>query len=175
MAKGLGTFEKGPDVSRAAHVGDPTLVDSEPATATNVAAAIASAAAGNASADGKLNATVVTGAVGPNQEAPRSDTATGGDAANAAAPTPATTAGTAPGANELTPNVRDANELKPNVDQDANSLPPLQQNNELANGIAAGAGTKTASSSSSSSKDELADISSSKKKKKKGIGKLNPF
>jgi len=76
----------------------------------------------------------------------------------------------------LTPSVADPNELKPNVDQDANALPPLQQSNELANGvIAAPGGTKSASSSSSSSKEEMADISSSKKKKKKGIGKLNPF
>jgi outer membrane protein assembly factor BamD len=170
MAKSLGNFERGPDVSRAAHVGDPTLVDPEPATASTFVSGIAA----GGGADGKLNATIINGPVGANQATPRSDnTATGGDAANNAQ-SPATTAGTAPAANELTPNVADPNELKPNVDQDASSLPPLQQNNELANGIAAGAG-KSASSSSSSSKEEMADISSSKKKKKKGLAKLKPF
>jgi outer membrane protein assembly factor BamD len=173
LAKGLGNFQRGPDVSHAAHVGDPTLVDPEPATAQNFISGMQSAALGNAGADGKLNATVVSGTVAPNQEPPRSDNSTATTDATAK-PGQAATAGTAPAANELTPNVSDPNELKPNVDQDANSLPPLQQNNELANGIAAGA-DKTAKSSSSSSKDELADISSSKKKKKKGIGKLNPF
>ena len=36
MAKGMGTFERGPDVSKAAHVGEPTLVDPEPQTAMQV-------------------------------------------------------------------------------------------------------------------------------------------
>jgi len=171
LAKSLGTFSKGPDVSHAAHVGDPTLVDPEPATANNVVSAIAGSAGGKA--DGKLGATVLNGEVSPNQEPPRSDTATA-DAANPAQTSPATTAGTAPAANELTPNVQDANELKLNVDQDANSLPPLQQTNELATGLAAGA-DKPAASSSTKDKDEYADISSSKKKKKKGLAKLKPF
>jgi outer membrane protein assembly factor BamD len=179
MAKSLGNFGKSPDVSRASHVGDPSLVDPEPETATKVVSEIAIAA--GASADGKLNATVVNGRVGPNQEAPRSDTppAASADAAAPANGQPAATdAGTAPApaANELTPTAADPNELKPNVDnvdKDA-ALPPLQQSNDLANGVAA-PGTKSASSSSSSSKEEMADISSSKKKKKKGLGKLNPF
>ncbi len=176
MAKSLGTFAKGPDVSRASHVGEPSLVDPEPETATKVVNEIAIAAGGNA--DGKLNATIVNGKVGPNQAAPRSDNSTATtDAAPAANGQPASTeAGTAaaPGANELTPNVADPNELKPNQGQDA-ALPPLQQSNELGDTAVAAAGTKSASSSSSSTKEEMADISSSKKKKKKGLAKLNPF
>ncbi|MFY9675012.1 MAG: outer membrane protein assembly factor BamD, partial [Terriglobales bacterium] len=174
MAKSLGNFQRGPDVSKSAHVGEPTLVDPEPATATSFASSIS--AAGLGGGDGKLNATVISGTVAPNQETPRSDNSNATTDATTAPGQTASTAGTAPpaAANELTPNVSDANELKPNVDQDAASLPPLQQNNELANGIAAGAG-KPAVSSSSNSKEELADISSSKKKKKKGIAKLNPF
>ena len=176
MAKSLGNFGKSPDVSRASHVGDPSLVDSEPETAQKVVSEIAIAAGGGT--DGKLNATVVSGKVGPNQEAPRSDTPPTASAAASVNGQPAATdAGTASGpaaANELTPPVADPNELKPNVDQDA-ALPPLQQSNELANGIATAPASKSASSSSSASKEEMADISSSKKKKKKGIGKLNPF
>ncbi len=145
MAKSLGNFGKSPDVSRASHVGEPSLVDSEPETATKVVSQIAVAAGG--SADGKLNATVANGKVGPNQEAPRSDTppVASADAAAPADGQPAATdARTAPAAaaNELTPGVADPNELKPNVDQDA-ALPPLQQSNELANGVAAAPGTKT--------------------------------
>jgi outer membrane protein assembly factor BamD len=181
MAKSLGNFGKSPDVSRASHLGDPSLVDPEPETATKFVGEIA-VAAGRGNADGKLGASVVSGSVAPNQEAPRSDTppAASADAAAPAKGQPAATdAGTAsapaPAANELTPNVAaDPNELKPNVDQDA-ALPPLQQSNELSNGAAAAAPKGSASSSSSSSKEEMADISSSKKKKKKGIGKLNPF
>ena len=175
MAKSLGNFGKSPDVSRASHVGDPSLVDAEPETATKVVSEIAIAAGGNA--DGKLNATVVNGKVGPNQEAPRSDASTATTDATGANSQPAAAdaaTASAPAANELTPAVADPNELKPNVEQDA-ALPPLQQSNELANGVVAAPGTKSASSSSSSSKEEMADISSSKKKKKKGIGKLNPF
>ncbi len=174
MAKSLGNFGKSPDVSRASHVGDPSLVDPEPETATKFVNEIAVAANGG---DGKLTGTIVNGKVGPNQEAPRSDSPTAtADAATSAKDQPAADAGTAsaPAANELTPTVADPNELKPNVEQDA-ALPPLQQSNELSNGVIAAPGTKSASSSSSSSKEEMADISSSKKKKKKGIGKLNPF
>ena len=176
MAKGLGNFQKGPDVSRTSRVGEPTMVDPEPVTPNDFARSVTAAALGTTGGDGKLNATIVNGSVAPNQEAPRSDNSTATTDATQGQPA-ATTAGTtpAPAANELAPNVADPNELKPNTDQDANSLPPLQQNNELANGIAAGAGKSASSSSSSSSKDELADISSSKKKKKKGLGKLNPF
>jgi len=180
MAKSLGNFAKSPDVSRAAHVGDPSLVDPEPETATRIVSQIAIAAGGTA--DGKLNATVVNGKVAPNEEAPRSDVSAAApdtastDVASTAKDQPKSAdvgTASAPSANELTPNVADPNELKPN-DRDA-ALPPLQQSNELASGIASAPGTKSASSSSKDSKEEMADISSSKKKKKKGIGKLNPF
>src|ERR1700690_355811 len=174
MAKSLGNFGKSPDVSRASHVGDPSLVDPEPETATKFVNEIAVAAGGG---DGKLTSTIVNGKVGPNQAAPRSDNSTAtADAETTAKDQPAADAATAspPAANELTSTVADPNELKPNVEQDA-ALPPLQQSNELSNGVIAAPGTKSASSSSSSSKEEMADISSSKKKKKKGIGKLNPF
>lgn len=183
MAKGLGNFQKGPDVSKAAHIGDPTLVDSEPVTATGVIRDLARSANGG-DADAKLGATVINGGkIEPNQPAPRSDSATaaGAPGQTQAAATDTTPAATA--ANELKPNVADPNELKPNVETDPNALPPLQQSNQLENasGTAGGAssgtssGSRSVSSSSSSSKEEMADISSSKKKKKKGLHKLNPF
>ncbi len=57
MAKSLGTFQKGPDVSKAAHHGDPTMVDPEPMTATKVVRDLAMAAGGGSSGgNGKLAA-----------------------------------------------------------------------------------------------------------------------
>ena len=172
MAKGLGTFQKGPDVSKSARVGDPTMIDPEPVTATGVLKGL-SQAANAGGGDGKLSATVVDGKIVPNQAAPRSDNPT---AAGDTAPPPSqdqpAAANSASAANELKPNVVDPNELKPNVDAaDPTVLPPLQQSNQLESG----SGTPSASASSSSQKEEMADISSSKKKKKKGLNKLNPF
>ncbi len=170
MSSMLGNFEKHPDVARAAHVGEPTMVDPTPVTATDVVKQAAKAAGG----DNKLKVETVNGTVPASQEAPRSDSpipeagtapppeqpaASGSDQPNAAA-------------DELKPNRADPNELKPNVPADPNALPPPTQTNEIQPGSSSSAAT---SSSPSSSKDDLVDISSSKKKKKKGLGKLNPF
>jgi outer membrane protein assembly factor BamD len=176
MSSMLGNFEKHPDVARASHVGEPTMVDKDPVTATEVVKQAMGAMGG---ADNKVKAETVNGTVPPSQEVPRSDT----PAPEAAAPpqeqppaasqdqpVPAQGAA-APGG--LTPNVpADPNELKPNVPADPNALPPPAQTNEIQPGTSS---STAASSSSSSSKDDLVDISSSKKNKKKGLGKLNPF
>jgi len=174
MSSMLGNFEKHPDVAKASHVGEPTMVDPEPVTATQVVTDMTHALAGPGSADTKLKAQTLNGAVPPSQEVPRSDT-------------PAPEAGTAPpqeqsaepvpdqqnaAAGELKPNVPDPNELTPNVAPDPNALPPPTQTNEIQAGSSSSA---TASTSSKSTNDDLVDISSSKKKKKKGLGKLNPF
>jgi len=168
MAGMLQYIEKHPDVAKASHIGEPTMVDPAPTNPGDVVRKVASAG-GVGDADGKLSVQTTDGKIAPNQEAPRSDApASSGDA-----PAPAATAPDQPAAAaELKPNVADPNELKPNVDQDPNALPPLQQSNQLDTGN----GTPSTSASSLSSKSEdLADISSSKKKKKKGISKLNPF
>jgi hypothetical protein len=73
---------------------------------------------------------------------------------------------------ELKTGISDANELKPTPEPDANSLPPLQQSNQLEN---AGGTSGSSSSVNSSANEEMADLSSSRKKKKKGLRKLNPF
>ena len=165
----LGGLEKHPDVSRAAHRGDPTLVDPEAVTAPSVIKDLAAAAGGGSDGSGKLNATVVNGTVAPNQEAPRSDNPT------PAGDTAASARDQAPAAAELKPNAADPNELKPNVEPDPNALPPLQQSNQLENADAAGSSRVGSSSSSTNNNEEMADISSSKKKKKKGLAKLKPF
>jgi outer membrane protein assembly factor BamD len=147
-------LEKHPDVSQAAHRGEPTMVDPEAVTATGVARDLARTITGGSDANGKLSVTTISGTPAPNEAAPRSDTAPAGDAA------------------ESKPNVADPNELKPNVEPDPNALPPLQQANQL---DSSAAGNPTVSSSSSAPKEEMADISSSRKKKKKGFAKLKPF
>ena len=188
MSSMMGGMGKSPaaSISRAAHVGEPTMQDHEPVTAQDVVKGLAAAASGGkAAGQSNVTAGIVGGKAGPNQEAPRSDTAT---SAGESAPPPATdttaetqqsATDTAAAANELKPNVADPNELKPNVEQDPNALPPLQQSNEITNtsGAQGTSGTQGASASSTTSqKDEdLADISSSKKKKKKGLAKLKPF
>jgi outer membrane protein assembly factor BamD len=171
MSSMLANFEKHPDVAKASRVGEPTMVDQEPVTATEV---VKQAMIGAAGGDNKLKAETVNGVVPPSQDVPRSDT----QAPDATAPPQAQPAEPAPdtsnaAAAELKPNAAaDPNELKPNMPADPNALPPPAQSNEIQAGSSSSA---AASSSSSSTKDDLVDISSSKKKKKKGMGKLNPF
>ncbi len=161
LSKGLGTFEKFPDVSRAARVGEPTMVDPEPVTPMGVVRELTSSVGGG---DSKLKVETVNGTVPPNQEAPRSPA----PAATAVPPAAAAPAATA----ELKPGAADPNELKPNVEPDPNALPPLQQSNQIDSG---GGATSAVSASTTTKTEEMADISSSKKKKKKGLAKLNPF
>ena len=171
MSSMLGNFEKHPDVAKASHVGDPTMVDPAPTNPGDVVRKVVSAG-GMAGGDNKIGVETVDGKVAPNQEAPRSDAPAAGDPAAAAPEQPAAAQDPAAAAAELKPNVADPNELKPNVETDPNALPPLQQSNQLENGGGASSGV---SSSAAAKTEELADISSSKKKKKKGLGKLNPF
>jgi outer membrane protein assembly factor BamD len=151
MSSMLENFEKHPDVAKAAHVGDPTLVDPEPVTAPGVVRQMTNAAGGGGG-DNKVAVEMTNGKPAPNEEAPRSD-----------APAATATA-------EAKPAVADPNELKPNVEADPNALPPLQQSDQLE-----GSGGSSSASSASARTEEMADISSSKKKKKKGLKKLNPF
>jgi outer membrane protein assembly factor BamD len=170
MSSMLGSFEKHPDVAKAAHMGEPTMVDPTPVTATDVVKQAAQAAGG----DNKLKVETVNGAVPQSQEVPRSDSPAPDAGAAPPPEQPAAPAADQPNAaaDELKPNVADPNELKPNVPADPNALPPPTQTNEIQPGSSS---SSASSSSSSSSKDDLVDISSSKKKKKKGLGKLNPF
>ncbi len=147
----LGNFEKHPDVAKALHVGEPTMVDPVPTNPNDVVRRIVGGG------DNKISVETTGGKAAANQEAPRSDA-------------PAAAADSA--AAELKPTEADPNELKPNVEADPNALPPLQQSNQL---DSSGGASSAVSSSSAAKTEELADISSSKKKKKKGLGKLNPF
>ena len=167
-------FMKHPDVSQAAKVGEPQLVDPTPISANEVVRSTLLAGMGTPEKGGKnVGVEVVsTGAPGANDPAPRSDT----PAANGSAFAQPTTAAdpnelkpAAGGDNQLKP---DPNELKPDAQGEA-PLPPPPQVNEIQPGSAEGLANASASSSSAPATDK--DISSSRKKKKKGIKKLIPF
>jgi outer membrane protein assembly factor BamD len=194
FSKVMKTFEKHPDVADATKVGEPTLVDPTPMSATQVMQAATRAAIGGGTDSHSVSVeTVKGGAPGADQPAPRSDTPASADvsvvspAADASAP-----AATQPDPNELKPNAgpADPNELKPNVsDGSGQALPPPQQVNEIQTGAstqAASSGTgaatasdqKSGASSASSSTDQADDsdtTASSKHKKKKGIHKILPL
>jgi len=186
FGKVMRNFQKHPDVAQATKVGDPTLVDPQMMSATEVVQRATRAMMGTP-APSDNNAVSVEavgkGAPPPDQAAPRSDTqnpATPID--NSAAPAPV-----AADPNELKPNgAPDPNELKPNVaDENGQALPPPQQVNELAPGTANPAmpdpakpgDAKTGDAASSSSQQAADDtaVSSSKHKKKKGLRKIVPF
>jgi outer membrane protein assembly factor BamD len=167
----LGNFEKHPDVAKASRVGDPTMIDPAPITATDVVKKVSRSAMGGG--DSKVTVeTTDAGTVSGTTSATASDPAVAAVPGEpGAAPDPAAAAA------ELKPTPADPNELKPNVEaSDPNALPPLQQSNQMDNGGTSNSSPSGASSSAAKDKDEeLADISSSKKKKKKGVAKLNPF
>jgi outer membrane protein assembly factor BamD len=201
FSKIMKSFAKHPSVAEATKVGEPTMVDPTPMSASQVMQQATRAALGTGAGSDSHSVSVETvksGAPGPDQPAPRSDTPVPADAvvpadnsASADASSPLT--GTQPDANELKPNVgpADPNELKPNVsDDNGQALPPPQQVNEIQSGAAAqpaSGGTspaaasngKSADSSASSSTDQSDDTdateASSKHKKKKGIHKIVPF
>jgi outer membrane protein assembly factor BamD len=188
LNKVMHTFERHPDVTEAAKVGEPTLVDPTPMSPSDVVQQATKAAMGAGGGSGSNSAsieTIGTGTPAPNESAPRSDapapapTAPAADAA-AGAPTAAQ-----PDPNELKPNAgpADPNELKPNVSPDQSQpLPPPQQVNEIQGPAgAAQTGTTvtqagdTATSASSQTDDDGTAEASSKKKKKKGVHKILPF
>jgi outer membrane protein assembly factor BamD len=189
----MGNFSRHPDVAQATKVGDPTLVDPKPVSATDVVAAANRAVFSGARTTGENKVAVETvkeGAPLPNEAAPRSDAppAEGPDTTTAPAnTTPATTeVETVPASNESAPaaagangNGADANtgigELKPNVAPDAQTPPPPAQVNEIQQNSQPGDSSNAATSSSSSSTssadkasaNDSSQMSSSKKKKKK--------
>jgi outer membrane protein assembly factor BamD len=159
----MANFRKHPDVTQATKVGEPTLVDPTPMSATDVVQQATRAMAGPAAAGSGKNGVSVetrgTGAPAPNEAAPRSDapaatdnspapaandTAGTAPASTSAAPADRTTApaasdnsaGATPAAGELVPNVpQNSNEPKPSVTSDGTqTLPPPQQVNEIQNG-----------------------------------------
>jgi len=177
LAKVMDTMRRHPDTSEASQVGEPTLVDPKPLSATEVVRQATNAMAGTGGGEpGTVTVeTVKQGATPPpNQAPPRSDDRL---------VFPDTQAPAQADPNELKPNVAgpaDPNELKPNVPDDSNQpLPAPPQTNEInsgpaptANGQAQAGAAKT---TSQQEKDDEAAMSSSKHKKKKGLHKIIPL
>jgi outer membrane protein assembly factor BamD len=177
MQKMMELLKKGPDVARAAQIGEPSLVDPELVSATSVVSREARGAAGlpeSGSGEKSVGVEVIN--------KPGSDLPPGGDATTpggtpfatttSGTPTPPTPA-TAPDPNELKPNApADPNELKPVDTGSDQPLPPPTQVNEIPQGASSSAANGKAEDSTPASDEE---ISSSKKHKKRGLEKINPF
>jgi outer membrane protein assembly factor BamD len=188
VGKVMENFHKGPDVSEAARVGEPTLVDPKQASAPEMVRSANESVKTVLEGDGGGNRitveTVKNGAAPPeNAPVPHSDAAAGSDTAGAsAASAPAAT--TSGGASDATtPSGQAAgsemqNDLPASGDASSAPLPAPTQVNDLANSpsssgaAASGAapassGGAAASSSSSTAPPVNTDTESSSKKKKK--------
>ena len=162
--------KKGPDMSGASKVGEPSLADPEPVAATSVVRSETFGAAGVS------EKSVGVEIVKPNQPAsdagapPSGATPSGGSPFGRTAI--ANTPPTGPDPNELKPNApADPNELKPTDSANDQALPPPPQVNEIQTQSSSSA---TAAADSSTLASD-ADLSSSKKKRKKGLKKVVPF
>jgi hypothetical protein len=182
MSNVMGMVNRHPDVSAAARLGDPTLVDQEAVSAPNLVRDVTRVAAGGKSGERSLSVQPTNnGTLAENQPAPRYD-----DPASPAAPavTNVAAAENQPdpgnGAKPVTDPSPDAsapdpNELKVNVDQPA---PAPAQVNEIGQPDPNASQAKTPGSANSAESQELADdqaIASSKHKKKKGLRKIIPL
>jgi outer membrane protein assembly factor BamD len=121
----MGLVKKGPDVSLAARVGDPTLVDPTPVSANQVAGESMRQALGMPAGEKGISVeTVKSGTPGANEPAPRSDAPAPAASGDLFAHPAATTADpnelkptAAPDSNALNSTAPpDPNELKPNVE-----------------------------------------------------------
>ena len=183
IGKVMENFHRGPDVSEATKVGEPTLVDPRQASApdmvreanASVTSVLASAGVGNTVSVEKVtpgsapapNAPVPHSDAAPGASAtPTGDATTAGDSANGTAPTPAA------------PVTEMKNDLAPSPSNNGPApVPPPTQVNDLANAPAstnAPASNSSTNASSSSSQQQAAPAdsnteSSSKKKKKKHL------
>jgi outer membrane protein assembly factor BamD len=171
LAKLKGSFSKHPITSEAAKVGEPTLVDPKPISATEVVRSATAAMQAPASEKNGVSVEIgKSGAPAPNQEAPRSDTP---PAATATDQTPAAAVETAPApdaaAADSAPAAPDPNELKP-IDSAPAQAPA--QVNQIDPSQPADA---TASAAPNPQDQEDTTYSSSKRKKKSSLRKVVPF
>jgi outer membrane protein assembly factor BamD len=163
----MGVIKKGPDTSQAATIGEPSLVEAEPVSATNIVQQESMAALGlptgkNIAGVEVLNPSAANVAPPSSNAVPAGGSPFGRGSGNA----PAT-----PDPNELKPNVpADVNELKPTDSGSDQALPPPVQVNEIQQGS-----SSLASASADNTPATDQEISSSKKKKKKGLKRLVPF
>jgi hypothetical protein len=164
-----GLIKKGPDVARAAQVGEPDLVEPEPISATTVVRQETMGAMGGG------EKSVGVEVVKPDQPA-SNDLAPAADATSLAQPPfgkaggPAATTTSDP--NELKPTApADSNELTPSGGDQPLPAPP--QVNEIQQGQSSSQDAAKNNDDNTPASD--AELSSSKKKKKSGLKKIVPF
>jgi outer membrane protein assembly factor BamD len=172
VQRAMGLVKKGPDMSSAAKVGEPSLADPEPVAATSIVRSETFAAAGVS------EKSVGVEIVKPNQPAPDSGATPAGATPAGSSPFGSTAIGNTPPAgpdpNELKPNApADPNELKPTDSGSDQALPPPPQVNEIQSQSPSSSSATASADSSAPATD--ADLSSSKKKRKKGLKKVVPF
>ena len=170
LQKFLNIAKKGPDTSQAAAIGEPSLVETEPLSATQIVKQETAAVMAGPSAKNEVGVEIVH-EPSANTPSPTSDATPSGGAPFGNAPA-ATQPPATPDPNELKPNApADANELKPIDSGNDQSLPPPAQVNEIQQGQTSSSATASADNTPASDQE----ISSSKRKKKKGFKKLVPF
>ena len=168
VQRALGLVRKGPDVTQAAKVGNPTLVDPEAVTPTGIVRD--ETAAGFGFSDKATVQVVGTGqGATPDSAAPPNDNNT--PAASPFGPANSAAQANQADPNELKPTQVDSNELKPTDNGVDPTLPPPAQVNEIAG--------QSSSSSATAQSDEntpASDVDISSSKKKKGLlKKIIPF
>ena len=180
LSRMMSGFEKHPDVASAARIGDPTMTDPTPLSASGIVQAANRVAMGSKGND-NLSVQTVNTNPGANEAPPRSDSASADSSAAANTSTPA-----AADPNELKPNASasdppqaaaasDPNELTPNIPADQPAPLPAQVNEiQQGNGGSATAGQSAANASDGQQLATDKDLASSKHKKKKGLHKLIP-
>ncbi|HTW57992.1 MAG TPA: outer membrane protein assembly factor BamD [Terriglobales bacterium] len=170
LQRAMSFVKRGPDVTQAAKVGEPSLVETEPLSVGDVIRTEAMGAMGPP-AKGVLGVEVVQPTQpAANEPAPAAGTDSSMGSSPFGRPGAAATAGGSD-PNELKPNVpADPNELKPTDNGTDQTLPPPPQVNEIHPGSSSNA---SADDGSQLASDQ--DISSSRKKKKKGLKKIIPF
>jgi outer membrane protein assembly factor BamD len=167
----MGIVRKGPDMTQASKVGEPTMVDPEPMSATKIVQSEAIAAMTPPGGKNSLGLEIVKPDQPAANEPPAGDATSPGTSPFGQPATSGNTQPAASDANELKPNVpADSNELKPVDNASGQSLPPPPQVNEIQQG-------ESSSSASADNSTPASDqeISSSRKKKKKGLRKIVPF
>ncbi len=192
LSRMMSGFEKHPNISSATKIGEPTLTDPTPISATGMMQQANRVAMGGGKGKDSLSVTTIKGAPGPNEAAPRSDTPAADPAAAAADPNAATSdpnaAPAQPDPNELkpapdaavdptaavadpnaAPAQPDPNELKPDVPADQPSPAPAQVNEIQGNGTSPAAAQDASSNAAGQQLADDKDLASSKHKKKKGL------
>lgn len=178
LSRMMSGFEKHPNVSSATKIGEPTLTDPTPISATGMMQQANRVAMGGGKGKDSLSVTTVKGTPPPNEAAPRSDDPAADPAAPAADPNakPAQ-----PDPNELKPTpdaaadpapaaaAPDPNELKPEAPADQPAPAPAQVNEIPNNGTPPAAAQDSSGNAAGQQLADDKDLASSKHKKKKGL------